>query len=219
MGKSSSSASSAVSDVSILPLFPLNTVLFPRGPLPLRIFETRYTDMVKRCMRENGCFGVVLVQDAAEVGAPAGYADIGTSARIVDFNLLPDGLLGISCRGERRFRVLRRWREADGLNMAEVTWIDAPLGQRSALSLPVEHQRLATLLQRVLPELGDIYQGIERRLDDAEWVGARLVEILPISLGDKQYCLELDDPLARLALLAPLVRQVEDGEESPRSDS
>lgn len=219
MSTSSSSASSSAAEVSILPLFPLNTVLFPRGPLPLRIFETRYTDMVKRCMRENSCFGVVLVQGAAEAGSPAGFVDIGTAARIVDFNLLPDGLLGISCRGERRFRIVRRWREADGLNMAEVGWIDAPLAQRSAPSLPVEYQHLSTLLKRVLPELGDIYQGIERRLDDAEWVGARLVEILPISLSDKQYCLELDDPLARLALLAPLVRQVEDDEESPRSDS
>ena len=109
-----------MSDTSDLPLFPLNTVLFPRGPLPLRIFETRYVDMVKRCMREGVCFGVVLVQGGSEVGQAPGYADIGTSARIIDFNLLQDGLLGITCRGERRFRVLRRWREADGLNMGDV---------------------------------------------------------------------------------------------------
>lgn len=218
-GSPSMSTTETGDDVSTLPLFPLNTVLFPRGPLPLRIFETRYTDMVKRCMRENSCFGVVVVQAASEGGAPAGFADIGTSARIVDFNLLPDGLLGITCRGERRFRVLRRWREADGLNMAEVSWIDAPLAQRPVAALPVEYHRLAELLQRVLPELGDIYQGIERRLDDAEWVGARLVEILPISLSDKQFCLELDDPLARLALLAPLVRRVEEEDEEPRGDS
>ncbi|MFZ9708962.1 MAG: LON peptidase substrate-binding domain-containing protein [Steroidobacteraceae bacterium] len=207
-----------MSGTSILPLFPLNTVLFPRGPLPLRIFETRYTDMVKRCMREDACFGVVLVKGGAEVGAASGFEDIGTSARIVDFNLLPDGLLGISCRGERRFRLQRRWREADGLNMGEVEWIDAPPGSVTAVTLPVEHQRLAQLLQRVLPELGDIYTGIEMRLDDADWVGSRLVEILPINLADKQRCLELLDPLERLTLLAPLVRRVEDGDDEPPRD-
>jgi hypothetical protein len=197
-----------MSDTSDLPLFPLNTVLFPRGPLPLRIFETRYVDMVKRCMREGVCFGVVLVQGGSEVGQAPGYADIGTSARIIDFNLLQDGLLGITCRGERRFRVLRRWREADGLNMGAVEWIDPPAP--AATSVPVEYRHLADLLRRVLPELGDVYAGLEPRYDDADWVGARLIEILPLALGDKQSCLELEDPLERLALIAPLIRRVDE---------
>ena len=197
-----------MSDTSDLPLFPLNTVLFPRGPLPLRIFETRYVDMVKRCMREGVCFGVVLVQGGSEVGQAPGYADIGTSARIIDFNLLQDGLLGITCRGERRFRVLRRWREADGLNMGDVEWIDPPAP--AATSVPVEYRHLADLLRRVLPELGDVYAGLEPRYDDADWVGARLIEILPLALGDKQSCLELEDPLERLALIAPLIRRVDE---------
>jgi Lon protease-like protein len=197
-----------MSDTSDLPLFPLNTVLFPRGPLPLRIFETRYVDMVKRCMREGVCFGVVLVQGGSEVGQAPGYADIGTSARIIDFNLLQDGLLGITCRGERRFRVLRRWREADGLNMGAVEWIDPPAP--AAMSVPVEYRHLADLLRRVLPELGDVYAGLEPRYDDADWVGARLIEILPLALGDKQSCLELEDPLERLALIAPLIRRVDE---------
>jgi Lon protease-like protein len=197
-----------LSDTCELPLFPLNTVLFPRGPLPLRIFETRYVDMVKRCMREGVCFGVVLVQGGSEVGQAPGYADIGTSARIIDFNLLQDGLLGITCRGERRFRVLRRWREADGLNMGAVEWIDPPAP--AATSVPVEYRHLADLLRRVLPELGDVYAGLEPRYDDADWVGARLIEILPLALGDKQSCLELEDPLERLALIAPLIRRVDE---------
>ena len=197
-----------MSDTSDLPLFPLNTVLFPRGPLPLRIFETRYVDMVKRCMREGVCFGVVLVQGGSEVGQAPGHADIGTSARIVDFNLLQDGLLGITCRGERRFRVLRRWREADGLNMGAVEWIDAPAP--AAVPVPLEYRHLADLLRRVLPELGDVYAGLEPRYDDADWVGARLIEILPLALGDKQSCLELEDPLERLALIAPLIRRVDE---------
>ena len=203
-----------MTDTSVLPLFPLNTVLFPRGPLPLRIFETRYTDMVKRCMRESSCFGVVLLREGREAGAAASFAEIGTSARIIDFNLLPDSLLGISCRGERRFRVLRTWREADGLNMGEVEWCDTapglPIGETSAVGIPETYRHLADLLRKVLPELGDIYAALEPGFEDAEWVSARLTEILPISLGDKQYCLELDDPLQRLELISPLIRRADD---------
>jgi Lon protease-like protein len=195
-----------------LPLFPLNTVLFPRGPLPLRIFETRYVDMVRRCMREGSCFGVVLLQGGGETGPVSGVAAIGTSARIVDFNLLKDGLLGITGRGERRFRVLRLWRQDDGLNMGEVEWLDPPLSAAAAaIPVPPEHRHLADLLRRVLPELGEVYAGIEPRPDDADWVGARLVEILPIGLGDKQSLLEMQDPLERLAALSPLIRRAEDG--------
>jgi Lon protease-like protein len=203
-----------VTEHSVLPLFPLSTVLFPRGPLPLRIFETRYTDMVKRCMRESSCFGVVLLREGREAGAATSFCEVGTSARIVDFNLLPDGLLGISCQGERRFRVRRAWREADGLNMGEVEWLEVSPGQatdqNSVISVPETYRHLADLLRKVLPELGEIYAGLEGRFEDAEWVSARLTEILPISLEDKQYCLELDDPLRRLELISPLIRRAED---------
>ena len=195
-----------------LPLFPLNTVLFPRGPLPLRIFETRYVDMVRRCMREGSCFGVVLLQGGGETGPVSGVASTGTSARIVDFNLLKDGLLGITCRGERRFRVLRLWRQDDGLNMGEIEWLDPALSAAAAaVAVPPEHRHLADLLRRVLPELGEVYSGIEPRYEDADWVGARLVEILPIGLGDKQAGLEMEEPIEGLAVLSPLIRRAEDG--------
>lgn len=195
-----------MADSAEIALFPLNSVLFPGGPLPLRIFETRYTDMVRRCMREDSGFGVVLIRAGAEVGEVASTAEVGTLARIVDFYPLPDRLLGITCRGERRFRVLRRWRDGSGLNMAEVSWLEVP----PTVAVPEEFHHLAELIRKVLPELGELYEGIEPRLDDADWVGCRLVEILPISLGDKQACLELDDPVARLARLAPLIRRVDD---------
>lgn len=187
-------------------LFPLNTVLFPGGPLPLRIFETRYTDMVRRCMREESAFGVLLIRAGVEAGEVASSADIGTSARIVDFSQLPDGLLGISCRGERRFRVVSRRRQADGLNFATIEWLPA----EPKTAVPGEYQHLANLLRRVLPELGEIYQSVPKHFDDASWVGSRLVEILPISLGDKQACLEMTDPLERLARLSPLIRRDEE---------
>jgi Lon protease-like protein len=195
-----------MADSAEIALFPLNSVLFPGGPLPLRIFETRYTDMVRRCMREDAGFGVVLIRAGAEVGEVASTAEVGTLARIVDFYPLPDRLLGITCRGERRFRVLRRWRDGSGLNMAEVSWLEVP----PPVAVPEEFHHLAELIRKVLPELGELYEGIEPRLDDADWVGCRLVEILPISLGDKQACLELDDPVTRLARLAPLIRRVDD---------
>ena len=180
-------------------LFPLNIVLFPAGSLPLRIFETRYVDMVRRCMRETQTFGVVLIREGSEVG-PAETFDIGTLARIVDFHQLSDGLLGLSCVGEQRFRIQSRSRQADGLNLAEVEW----LPPEPDVALPPRHARLAALLKNVLPQLGEVYANIDMRLDDAAWVGHRLAEILPLPLSEKQSCLELDDPVQRLDTLAPL---------------
>jgi Lon protease-like protein len=148
-----------------IPLFPLNTVLFPGGPLPLRIFEPRYVDMVRRCMREGVPFGVLLIRAGTEVGEVTSTADVGTSARIVDFHQMQDGLLGIVCLGERRFRVLARRTQPDGLHLGDVEWLPDQAGS------------------------------------------ARLAEILPISLADKQSCLEMDDPVARLERLAPLIRK------------
>ena len=178
-------------------LFPLNIVLFPDGPLPLRIFETRYIDMVRRCMREAQGFGVVLIREGGEVG-PAETFDVGTMAQIVDFHQLSDGLLGLSCVGQQRFRIHSRSRQADGLNLAEVDW----LSMEPSLAVPERHGRLAELLRTVLPQLGEVYTDIDMRLDDAAWVGHRLAEILPIAPAEKQFCLELDDPIQRLDVLS-----------------
>jgi Lon protease-like protein len=182
-------------------LFPLNMVLFPDGRLPLRIFETRYVDMVRRCMREGQGFGVVLIREGHEAGtAETRFHDVGTIAEITDFHQLPDGLLGLSCIGRQRFRVEARSRQADGLNVGEVSFI----GREPDVPVPSRHARLSELLKNVLPELGEVYTGIEMHLDNAAWVGHRLAEILPIPLGQKQQYLELDDPIQRLDLLAPL---------------
>jgi Lon protease-like protein len=180
-------------------LFPLNIVLFPDGPLPLRIFETRYTDMVRRCMRESAAFGVVLIREGNEVG-PAETFEVGTLANIVDFHQLSDGLLGLSCVGGQRFRIHSRSRQTDGLNLAGVEC----LTPEPSVPVPPRHARLSELLKSVLPQLGEVYTDIKMRLDDAAWVGHRLAEILPIPLTDKQSCLELDDPIQRLDVLGPL---------------
>src|SRR5215469_10299442 len=205
MTRTGAHGASTADKQSAVPLFPLNTVLFPGGPLPLRIFEPRYLDMVRHCMRERCPFGVVLIRAGAEVGAIADTAEIGTTARIVDFNPMPDGLLGISCIGEQKFRVLRRWQQSDGLNLADIE----RLPEEERLDLPGEFQHLGSLLRKVLPELGDLYSGTPLHPGDAAWVGYRLAEILPVSLSEKQQCLEIDDPLVRLARLNPLIRRTE----------
>jgi len=181
-----------------LPLFPLKTVLFPGGPLPLRIFEARYLDMVGRGLKEHTPFGVVLILAGAESDAAPSVADIGTSARVVDFDTLPDGLLGITCIGERRFRVRRRWQQSDGLNLAEVDYL--PEDASSALPAALAH--LGELLREVLPRLGGAYTHVDSHYEDAGWVSNRWAEILPLTPAEKLELLELADPLARLAQVA-----------------
>jgi len=194
-----------VSAVHEIALFPLHTVLFPGGPLPLRIFEPRYMDMVRRSLREETAFGVVLIDGGSETGPLTATTAVGTSARIADFYSLPDGLLGITCLGLRKFKLGSRRVQSDGLSLGEVEWLD----DEEQIALPGEYQHLGQLLRKVLPELGNFYENVTKRFDDSTWVGYRLAEILPLSLSDKQYCLELDDPLARLARLSPLIQRVE----------
>ncbi len=182
-----------------LSLFPLHIVLFPGGPLPLRIFETRYVDMVRNCMRSASSFGVVLIRAGNEIG-PAETFDVGTTASIVDFHQLSDGFLGLSCVGGQRFRIKTRSLQADGLNLAVVD----PVPDEPALRVPQRHAGLSQLLESVLPQLGEGYANMTLKLDDAAWVGHRLAEILPIPVSQKQFCLELDDPIQRLEFLAPL---------------
>ena len=186
-----------------IPLFPLRTVLFPDGPLPLRVFEPRYLDMVGRCMRDEGPFGVTLLLTGSEIGA-ATMASVGTLARIVDWYQGSDGILGVTAIGTERFRVTRTEQRPDGLYVGAVT----PFASEPVMSLPADYRPMAELLRVILDELGKLYGELPRRLDDATWVGCRFAEILPMPLAEKQRCLELTDPLARLRLVRPLLRSV-----------
>jgi hypothetical protein len=178
-------------------LFPLGTVLFPDGVLPLRIFETRYVDMIRRCMREGTGFGVVLIREGAEVGAVNAVAPVGTFARIVDFGQMPDGLLSIVVRGERRFRVLAADAQRDGLNVADVQWLqDPPLHLAED-----EYPALRATLARVLADLGDDYPVGAARFDDAQWVAGNLAQLLPAPVEFRQSVLEIDDVHGRLDML------------------
>jgi len=175
-------------------------VLFPGGPLPLRIFETRYIDLVRRCMRDDTGFGVVMILEGPEAGGPAHTVDVGCYAKIVDFSQQPDGLLGIEAIGGRRFRILERSRAADGLNIARVAWLPV----EPAVQLPAEYAELVPIIESVLIQTGGAYATMQRCGDDASWVSARLAEILPVPLAHKQHCLELDDPVERLRYLRPM---------------
>lgn len=183
--------------MTTLPLFPLGTVLFPGGILPLRIFETRYIDMVRKCLRTETGFGVCTIREGGEVGTAAQVYPVGTRAMIADWEGRSDGLLGITARGEERFRILRTWAQPDQLLMGEVEFLEEP----PPTAIPEEFLGLATLLERLLSELGPPYADLPRDSTEAGWVGARLAELLPVSLEVKQHMLESDDPLSRLFML------------------
>lgn len=183
-----------------IPLFPLNTVLFPGGPLPLRIFEPRYLAMVSDCVQNDSPFGVLLIRDGNLTG-PATTHEIGTLARIIDWYQGSDGLLGVTAVGEQRFRVISSFREASGLNIGTVEILpDEP-----AVPLPEEYKAMPNILGGVLDDLGRLYESLERHMDDASWVTSRFVEILPIDLEEKQQCLESSDLVERLRIVQELL--------------
>jgi len=177
-----------------IPLFPLNVVLFPGGILPLRIFEPRYLEMVRRCMVDASEFGVALIREGVEAGGVARTHDIGTLCRIIDFDRTGDGLLAITGIGTQRFAIIAARVQGDGLNVARIDRL-----QESTAPLPERYSQHASLLRQVLPQFGKHMQWSEEDLADAGWVAARLADILPMPLVDKQRLLELNDPLQRLA--------------------
>jgi Lon protease-like protein len=182
-------------------LFPLNTVLFPGGRLPLRIFEQRYMDMAKACLRDGARFGVCLIREGREVGAPAVPVDTGTLARISAWDMPQLGLLHVTALGEQRFRVLGRRVQADGLAMGSIEL----LPQDEDASIPEDCTPCVRLLERVIEQQAGLFEP-PHRLDSASWVGARLTEILPLPLPAKQELLELTDARERIERLNALLR-------------
>lgn len=191
-----------------LPLFPLHSVLFPGGSLRLRVFEPRYLDLVRRCTREDSCFGVCLVLDAATTGAgvatapgavPAAW---GTRARITDFFATDAGMLGITATGEGRFRVTRTRVRDNGLIVADIE----PHEEPPAEELRPEHCLLAQLLERLHERVGGPHARAGKACyDDAAWVGYRLAELLPFTPAERQALLQDDDAHARLGRIAALL--------------
>ena len=185
-----------------LPLFPLNTVLFPDGLLPLRIFEARYMDMVTRCMRAGSSFGICLIAAGLEVGETAMPHEVGTEARIENWDMTEPGVLSIMVRGARRFRVVDHEVERDGLLNAEVAWLAEPPSQ----PVPDAQADILPLLKVLAAEAGERMPP-PHRFDDAAWVGARYAELLPIPALARQRLLELDDVHSRLEIMQQFLQQ------------
>lgn len=182
-------------------LFPLNTVLFPEGPLPLRIFEPRYLELVSHCMRTGDCFGVCLIESGKEVGEAPKPHEVGTLARIVDWHRLPDGLLGITALGETRFRIVAHRVLPSQLVEAEVEALPA----ETTVPLPDDFIPLADFLRQLIKHVPHLFEGQTLKYGDAGWVAGRLTELLPFPLDHKQALLELDDPLRRLERVRALM--------------
>lgn len=197
-----------------IPLFPLRTVLFPGGILPLRIFEPRYVDMIRWCMRESTGFGVVLLREGSDVldasDPDAGQKgsnifDVGTLAQIIDFDQADNGLLGIVGQGADRFTVRSCRLEADGLMRAQVSPLTEPVAP-----LPDEYQPLVEVLKELLSH--PLIQELDPQVDFAEdrSVSHRLADLLPVQPELKQWLLEMPEPQQRLEELQLILKQLAD---------
>jgi uncharacterized protein len=180
-----------------LPIFPLNTVLFPGGVLSLKIFETRYMDMAKAALKHNTPFGIALILEGSEVGTPAAHERIGTAVNIAEWDMQQLGVLQVRVRGEKRFRIQNYETTNAGLIVAQVEMIDDDVSSNHSTALQV----CAAFLQTVIAQIGSQIPVSEHRFGDSFWVGARLAEILPLGNTIKQKMLELTDPTIRLELL------------------
>ena len=185
-----------------IPLFPLNTVLFPGAHLPLRIFEQRYIDMVRECSASDSCFGVCLVNEAMHQDQHASHRQTGTTAEICDWFTTSDGLLGIIARGRQKFSVSKTGIRENGLLTGEVELLAAgPL-----VTVPAEFAVLSSIVARFMEAQGKNYPDfLPEHLQDANWVGHRLAELLPLENPEKQDLLEISAPLERLQQLVELL--------------
>ncbi|TMI08098.1 MAG: peptidase S16 [Betaproteobacteria bacterium] len=195
---------------SVLPLFPLKTVLFPGGVLPLKVFEQRYITMTKACLKDDSPFGVCLLTQGDEVIANAtaaktglAFAPIGTLARITAWDMPQLGILHLRTEGVTRFQVQTHTIAEDGLVVGQVT----PLAPEPALALPDAFKPLANLLELLINRVGKENFPAELALTDASWVSYRLAEILPLPLPIKQSMLEINDSEVRLKVLAQFLKQ------------
>lgn len=180
-----------------IPLFPLGTILFPGGLLPLKLFEQRYLEMGKACLRDELPFGVCGIKQGAEVGAPATPFNVGCIAKIVHWDMPQLGILQIVAQGGERFRVLNHRSQADGLLIGEVETIANDEPQ----SIAPEYSNCVDVLKQIVAGVGEQHFPLPLQFEDGTWVGNRLAEILPLPLPTKQQLLELQDATTRLTEL------------------
>ena len=184
-----------------IPIFPLNTVLFPGGVLPLKIFEQRHLEMTQTCLRDNAPFGACLIREGSEVGTPAVPESIGCLASIVEWEMPQLGLFHLLARGRERFRIVHTRTAANGLISADVE----PL---PAVAAPLQVDATCRrLLEQIIGKVGAERFPTPIDLDDSDWVAYRLAEILPIDLAQKQSLLEMGDAMERFARLRRLLNE------------
>lgn len=188
----------------IIPLFPLQSVLFPGGRLPMRIFEQRYMDMAAACLKQSTPFGICLIAAGEEVARagrkPAEPHAVGTLARISDWDMPQLGVLNIVAEGGERFRLLRHWVEDSGLLRGEVELIESP----AVLPVPGPYARLVPLLRAIVEAMAAGAPNAPAqpyRYFDAGWLGMRYAEVLPIPMVARQKLLELEDSIDRLEII------------------
>jgi uncharacterized protein len=191
-------------------IFPLGTVLFPGGVLPLRIFEARYVDMVRQCMRNDEPFGVCRITEGNEVGKPAQHEQIGCAARIVNFDKEPSGILNLRTIGEQRFKISSSQVNEQGLIIAQTDYLPT----ENDAAIPLEMARCIKVVEQVISELVDTEPDAMKRvleppflLTSASWISHRLCEILPFGPSSKQLMLELNDPLQRLSIVNQVLQK------------
>ncbi len=195
-----------------IPLFPLNTVIFPEGELQLRLFEPRYLDMVSECLREENGFGICLIREGEEAGQVTDFFAMGTYVKIIDWDQMDDGLLGITVKGEQRFRVERTEIQADKLCLGEVTLLD-----EDDELLPVSYQGFSDLLKEIANRYELPFMDEPERFEEASWVSDRLAELLPFEITAKQSLLEMDNALNRFDYMQALLEKIDSGQQSNNS--
>lgn len=185
-------------------LFPLSTVLFPGGVLPLRIFEARYTDMVRECMRLERPFGVVLITRGGEVGESAEHEPMGCLAQIEDVDMEQPGVLRIRTLGTRRFTVQTSEAGANRLIRGRVSLMP----EDPVVGVPEEHAECIGLVRRMVQEIERTEPDASQRMiagplhyESAGWVANRIAEFLPIPGASKYRLMSMEDPLDRLAVV------------------
>ncbi len=188
-----------------IPIFPLHTVLFPGGPLPLRVFEPRYTDMISQCLKSGHGFGICLIREGNETGAAAATHEVGTVAQIEDWHMRRDGLLGIEVKGDKKFTMKNMSVAANQLLSADIEYVD----DEPVIEVPPEYLNLVDLLEERIAQMGKRYVKTDLKFSDASWVSYRLAEVLPLRLSQKQYFLQLDAPLQRLEHLSDVLQHLD----------
>ena len=193
-----------------VPLFPLPLVLFPGGKLSLQVFEARYLDMVKKCLREQAGFGIVMITDgdlvlaSPDVQLPE-ISHYGTYCKIIDFDQSSNGMLSIVVEGDRKFVIRDQYEQPDRLMMSNVEF----LAIEKEVAVPEERQHLSGLLESLMAHEAVQRLGLDCDLGQAVEVGARLTELLPCPNHVKQRMLEMKDPLARLSELDKVVERMQ----------